>query len=420
MAELDERRLEVALLNHPRAVGIAGDLRETWPDVVEAYRRASKAPPALLAACPPCQGMSSVRSGRGKEVDPDAGSRDARNLLVVVIAAAARTLRPRAVVVENVGAFFTRKVRHPSTRKPISAALLLIELLETDYAIFPLWTDLADFGVPQRRKRAFLTFVRRDEKHLKTLLELGRSPYPRPRHAADYGGAPHVTVASALSALAAGSLDAREAGSAARKRMPMHSVPIYDARQYAMVAAIPPGSGASAWQNDRCPSCGPVKVGPRDAECPICADGMLRPVVRKRRGGYRLVKGFTTTAYRRMRWDAPAPTITTASGHLGSSITIHPEENRVLSPLECAHLQTFPRGFRGGTALERWGHTNVREMIGEAVPPRFTGIHGQALKGVLTGKWKTASLSRSDPRCASAWRILGLDGEAQNRKERDT
>src|ERR1700684_778569 len=75
MAELDPRRLSVALLNHPDAEGVPGDLRETLPEVVQAYRRkVGAADPALLAACPPCQGMSSARSTRGHAEDADAGS----------------------------------------------------------------------------------------------------------------------------------------------------------------------------------------------------------------------------------------------------------------------------------------------------------------------------------------------------------
>src|SRR6266704_3960923 len=80
MAELDSRRLEVALLNHPGAKGIPGDLRNTWPHVVETYRQtAGDERPALLAACPPCQGMSSARGRRGLKNDAVAGSKDKRN-----------------------------------------------------------------------------------------------------------------------------------------------------------------------------------------------------------------------------------------------------------------------------------------------------------------------------------------------------
>jgi DNA (cytosine-5)-methyltransferase 1 len=179
MAELDKRRLEVCLLNHPGAVGIAGDLRETWRDVVKAYRKkAGMASPALVAACPPCQGMSSARSDRGLETDPDAGTRDKRNLLVTVISQVVKSLKPKIVVVENVQAFLTRKIRHPRTGKPTSAARYLMHELQDDYVVFPFLVDLCDYGVPQTRKRTFLTFVRNSVTGLKFLQSEGVSPYP--------------------------------------------------------------------------------------------------------------------------------------------------------------------------------------------------------------------------------------------------
>ena len=170
MAELDPRRLEICLLNHPNAVGVPGDLRDTWRHVVGKYRsRVGKTRPALLAACPPCQGISSARSDRGRESDPDAGMRDERNLLVTVIANVAMELQPRLVVVENVRAFLTRQVRHPETNRPISAAKLLVEQLMEDYEAFPFLADLCHYGVPQTRKRAFLTFVHRRERRVRTV-----------------------------------------------------------------------------------------------------------------------------------------------------------------------------------------------------------------------------------------------------------
>src|SRR5690606_963038 len=117
-------------------------LRDTWKAVVRQYRaRAGKARPALLCACPPCQGMSSARSGKGAHDDPEAGSKDERNLLVVVIAKVAKRLMPSIIVVENVPAFLTRKVHHPKDGKPVSAANYLIDELARDYVVFPLCTD---------------------------------------------------------------------------------------------------------------------------------------------------------------------------------------------------------------------------------------------------------------------------------------
>lgn len=416
LADIDQRRLSVAELNHARAETVPGDLRETWRRVVQTYRsQAGKERPALLAACPPCQGMSSARSGRGRGDDPDAGSRDERNLLVLPIAQAAAELAPRIIVVENVPAFLTRKVRHPKTRQPVSAASLLISLLDAEYAVFPFISDLANYGVPQTRRRAFLTFVRRGEPSLARMRYERVGPYPSPtKLTVGRGGIP--TAEQALARLHLPSLDASTPEEARDPRRPLHFVPVWDDRCYSMVAAIPPGSGRSAWDNNKCGTCGRVRVGAEAATCPRCGGPLLRPVLREGRR-YRLIAGFRSSSYRRMNSDTPPSTVTTASGHVGSDRTIHPTENRVLSPLECALLQTFPRDFRWGDALEKWGHTNVRDMIGEAVPPMFTRLHGRVLRGLLTNRWIDRLISLQDTRCRRPAKILGLPDPWLDRAE---
>ena len=384
LAEIDKRRLEVALLNHSDAQGVVGDLRDTWPDVVKTYRENVTAEVlTLLSACPPCQGMSSASGRRGSENDPVAGSRDKRNLLVEVVAEVANALHPRILVVENVRAFLSKLVLHPKNGEPVSAAKLLIELVQEKYEVFPFLTDLADYGVPQRRVRAFLTFIQRDDVMVETLSNAEKVPYPS---GCIEGNGSDLTLGEALAMLDATALDAKSVPEARDERQPMHSVPVWgDGHQYQMVAAIPPGSGGRAWQNSCCNQCGDVAVGTEDATCPKCEGPLLRPVVQQADGSYRLVKGFRNSSYSRMSPNTPAATITTASGHVGSDLTIHPFENRVLSPLECAYLQTFPEDFEWGSALKKWGSTLVRTMIGEAVPPRFTELHGQALINLMAG-----------------------------------
>lgn len=421
MAELDPRRLGVCLLNHPGAEGVAGDLRKTWRTVVSKYRsRAGASRPALLCACPPCQGMSSARSGKGSHDDADAGSRDDRNLLVTVIANVARQLLPALLVVENVPAFFARKVRHPRDKQPVSAANYLITSLAKDYVVFPMIADLCDFGVPQSRNRAFLTFVRKDVLGLKSLLAVGRTPFPRATHCPSVGVARPITLAEALADFALPDLDAGSPATASVAGYGgFHSVPVWSERTYAMVAAIPAGTGSSAWDNEKCPSCGPVIVTHDSVTCPKCHSPLLRPIVKECDGMYRLVKGFKSS-YRRMHNDRPASTVTTASGHLGSDYTIHPTQNRLLSPLECALLQTFPRDFQWGEAIKEFGHTNVREMIGEAVPPAFTYLHGEVLAGILKREWSRAPMALSDERIQRGWTRLveaaKKDGRADPRR----
>lgn len=415
LAEIDPRRLAVASLNHPNATAIPGDLRATWALARERFRERRRRSLHLLAACPPCQGVSSARGGRGSGRDPDAGIRDPRNLLVVPIAKLARALSPKVIVVENVTAFLTRQVRHPQTNESVSAANLLVNDLARDYHVFAVAVDLADFGVPQHRQRCFLTFVRRDLQVLKTMLRNGVTPFPRPTHG--FEGRATISLEVALERMNLPSLDAKFKHTASYPRRPLHSVPTWPEERYRMVAAIPANSGKGAWQNDQCADCGRVDVGEDDAMCPHCRGPLLRPVVKGRNGRYRLVHGFRTSSYHRMHPAQPASTITTASGHVGSDFTIHPWENRLLSELECAELQTIPRSFRWGEAREKHGSTFIREMIGEAVPPHFTERHGRVLHKLLAGVVDQSFLPSDDARHTRAMKRLASSDDGKDAEE---
>lgn len=406
LAEIDPRRIAVALRNHPGAIAITGDLRNTWRDVCDEYlERAKGRRLDLLAACPPCQGISSARSGRGRGHDADAGSRDSRNLLVVPIAKTARTLQPRVIVVENVTAFLTRRVRHPKSGKPVSAARLLVDLLSDQYLAFGVALDLADYGIPQTRRRSFLTFVRKGESGLAAMTAAKAAPFPRATHGTP--GRKQITLEQALRKMRLPPLDAKTEDAAQDPRRPLHHVPVWSDSRYRMVKAIRRRSGRSAWENNKCPECKHIQLAEDSAICAKCHGPLLRPVVQESDGSWRLVNGFRTSSYRRMLVNRPAATVTTASGHLGSDMTIHPWEHRLLSPLECAELQTIPRSFDWGSSHEGVGATFVREMIGEAVPPRFTEQHGRVLVKLLGGDVDRTFMPQSDAHYRRANARLG-------------
>lgn len=402
LAELVPHRLGVAMLNHPGSIGVSGDLRATLPRVIDAWRarRGTEARPSLLAACPPCQGMSSARGDRGRQLDPTAGSKDPRNLLVQVVVDAAKALKPRVVVVENVPAFLNRRVHHPKTGRPVSAAVLLTEQL-TEYHVFPLVTDLAHHGVPQTRKRSFLTLIHKAEPALSVLSVKGLLPYPQPTHSDS-----PITLNDALKAMRLPSLDAATPGNSADCTRPLHFVPVWDERRYKMIGAIKPGSGGSAWTNSTCLSCGATTLDLAAVDCSRCNATLPRPLVEEEDGTIRFVTGFRRSSYTRMHPNQPAATITTASGRIGSDRTIHPWETRVLSPLECQFLQTIPSEFRWGDALAKLGHSNVRAMIGEAVPPHFTSQHGRVLAALLQGRAPRMWMKADDPRAVKGGNIL--------------
>ena len=79
----------------------------------------------------------------------------------------------------------------------------------------------------------------------------------------------------------------------------------------------------------------------------------------------------------------------------------------MLSPLECALLQTIPLAFDWGDALARRGVSELRAMIGEAVPPHFTKLHGHVLVSLLTQMDGSLPLiDLTDIRCENARRAL--------------
>jgi DNA (cytosine-5)-methyltransferase 1 len=69
-----------------------------------------------------------------------------------------------------------------------------------------------------------------------------------------------------------------------------------------------------------------------------------------------------------MRWDAPAPTITSGCINASKGRFLHPQQNRVITLYEAALLQTFPASYQ--FLLER-GRYSAAEMIGNALPPEF-------------------------------------------------
>ncbi|MBB5503003.1 site-specific DNA-cytosine methylase [Paraburkholderia sp. MM5384-R2] len=75
-----------------------------------------------------------------------------------------------------------------------------------------------------------------------------------------------------------------------------------------------------------------------------------------------------------MRWDSPAPTITTRFNSLSNGRFGHPDEDRAISIREGATLQTFPKDY----LFHGPNQSSLARQIGNAVPPelaRRIGVH---------------------------------------------
>lgn len=77
----------------------------------------------------------------------------------------------------------------------------------------------------------------------------------------------------------------------------------------------------------------------------------------------------------RLWWDKPSPTITTKFFSISNGRFVHPQEDRALSLREGATLQSFPKEYKfHGTST-----SSIARLIGNAVPPQYAKCIGEAI-----------------------------------------
>lgn len=384
--ERDPSRAAVGARNFPYSEWLTRDVRTAHDEIAAVYRDRTDRQLDFLVATPPCQGMSSSNPGRGRRSAGQALRKEELNRLILEIIPAAARLRPRIIVAENVRPVLTLEVDDGGRRRRV------IDHLHDglpQYRLFSGIVNVADYGIPQHRRRAVVAAVRRDEPWLDLFGEAGIAPWPRATHAEcpEDGIGKWTTIRQWMEELDYEPLDSASPEAAIGEH-PLHDVPNYADNQdrYLQISEIPPYSGRSAYENETCPTC---HSRPIPAGSVKCARGHFmrnRPYVRNGQS-FRLVRGFRSS-YRRMAPDQPARTITTNTSHVGSDFKIHPWENRVLSTLECSDLQTVPRSYDWSGAIDARPKSKrylIRNLIGEAFPPYFTFLHGQLLAGLLRG-----------------------------------
>lgn len=387
-SELSEPRAALGKDNYPEGHWIVGDIRDTYQEIVSSYQVQTSERLCLLAATPPCQGMSSSNPTRGKRSTGVAEAVQLKNELILSLIPIAQTLKPRLIVCENVRQLLSLPIAWGHEAKRV------IEIFREelkDYHFFESSINVADYGVPQDRRRAIIVGIERNEKALRFILSQKKHPWPAPTHSED--STSHlkewISVRKWMESQKYPPLDSATKQSAWSSHL--HQVPTYSPERYAMIASIPPHSGRNAYMNDSCLKCDEKSIPSGLALCPNCQTAMTnRPIVWEN-GVARLVKGFKSS-YRRMHSDFPAATITTNSSHIGSDYKIHPWENRVLSTLECADLQTVPRWYSWKRAFESDRSYMIRQVVGEAFPPYFTYLHGLLLSDLLADNLESLNM----------------------------
>lgn len=366
--EIDPQRAAV----HKANIGapVWGNLRTDKVEIIKLLRHANL---DVLVATPPCQSFSSANSRRGLREDPEHASRDERNNLFFEAIEVARKIKPKVILFENVPNFLKRKIQSTDS-KVVGRVEEFLTAGLGQYRSYANVMCFSELNVPQRRRRSVAVFVRNDIDPGVARSMMNLSTWPGtlkelPKNIIEAIG--HLPK-----------LDSANAATIASTEDALHQVPLHEPLHYRWISDIPAGSGKSSWEN-ACPHCNDVSTPVFQVICHACGAAMVnRPHVRQPDGSIRPIKGFKTS-YTRMAADQIAPTMTTASGHFSSDIKLHPTQNRVLSPRECAILQAIPASFKWPKEQQFRKAYLVREMIGEAVPPLVTYRFGRAVVAAL-------------------------------------
>lgn len=139
--EIDSLAAATYSRNHPDVMIWRTDIRKVTGARLLSDLGLRRGELALLAGCPPCQGFSAVRTLNGHK-----RIRDSRADLVLEFVRLVRSIRPAAIMFENVPGL-TRNYRWRRTLRAFAQAGY-----ECDWRI----VDAADYGVPQRRRRLIL------------------------------------------------------------------------------------------------------------------------------------------------------------------------------------------------------------------------------------------------------------------------
>lgn len=215
---------------------------------------------------------------------------------------------PTFVTMENVTQIKQHQVYHD----------FINELESLGYSISENIVFCPDYGIPQRRRRLVVLASRLGEIHLLP-----------PTHDPENYRTVRDTIGN-LPPLEAGQTDPND---------PLHSASIVSEMNLLRLKHSKPNGSWKDWPKD-----------------------LVAPCHRRED-----TKNYTS-AYGRMAWDEPSPTITTGCHGISHGRFGHPEQDRALSLREAALLQSFPADYQFTPPDKQLSKGTIARMIGNAVP----------------------------------------------------
>lgn len=317
-------------MNFNDALCICGDICEVGDEfVVEHFGDVD-----VVIGGPPCQGFS-VANLHGDDIE-----KDTRNKLFYEFIRFVKLIKPRAFVMENVPRILTKdngKVKN----------VMLSVMDDLGYNVNIEILTASDYGVPQKRKRAFFVGIRRDFKKIYNFNELKKIA--------------QTTVDEAISDLYY--MDKEYGHSTVDDIFTLTSVP-----DYLYQTIMREHSNNLLYNhNIRYPNekvqerISYVEEGNNWKQVPE----ELWDTVRSNRH---------SSVYRRL--DSKKPSITIDTGHMNY---FHPKFNRVPTVRESARIQSFPDDF-----IFYGSQTKQFMLVGNAVPPMLSSTIASSLMFYIT------------------------------------
>jgi DNA (cytosine-5)-methyltransferase 1 len=309
------------------------DLSEIEPEILRRLLKLRKRELTILAGGPPCQGFSKNVPRKHRYLT------DPRNKLVSRFLDFVEELEPQAVLLENVAEMKNGFDQTYSLE-------ILERLHDLKYSVAHGVLRAEDFGVPQRRRRAFFVGVRtRGSVALPQATHAGVPSLLAPQAFVSVwdaiGDLPSLTAGGGQEPCDYGS----PAGTPFQRKMRANSRRLYNhvsrslrPEQLRRLASLEPGEAMRDLPDE------------------------LRP-----QSGY-------SGAYGRLTKDMLAPTMTRWLFHPGSGRFGHPVDVRTITIREAARLQAFDDRFRFQGSFIQQSH-----QIGNAVPPLLAEAVARAL-----------------------------------------
>ncbi|POT24798.1 cytosine methyltransferase [Citrobacter freundii] len=317
--ELDSNAVSTYEQNHPATKLITHDIRLVSANSLKSILDGRELD--LLAACPPCQGFSSLTRANKFE--------DPRNSLIMEVGRIIRELKPKTIMIENVPGLKTRGKGY------LNAFLEILDQEGYKYSYKVL--QVADYGVPQFRKRFVL------------LAGLGFDiPIPEQTHSgkASDEKLPWLTVKDAISDMPESVELPHSVIFGGPESLNWHITRSISEITKKRLEIIKPGGSRFDLPDDLRPNCHKGK-----------------------NSGY-------SNVYGRMSWDKPSPTITSGCTTLSKGRFGHPEKLRTISIREAALLQTFPAHYKfSASSID-----SICRIIGNALPCKFAEVMAKACK----------------------------------------